>query len=293
MAQGIKKTSIKSLSARRTIMHGELKQLGMLLTNKRVIVCMTIVIAFTFMGIIGPYFSVDPFDFVGYMYEPPSLHHPLGTDIFGRDILAQLLYGIRNSLMVGVIAGALSLLIALVLGGISGYTRGLLGEILNSIINIFLVIPTVPLLILLSALVEKRSLLLVALFIGLVTGWPGSARAIRAQVMSLREKEFVNLAIITGKKSRHIIFGEIFSNMVTYIFLQFCGCFANAILAEAGISLLGLGPVDVPTLGMMLHWAIMSGALLLGVWWWFLPPGIVLVVICAALYTIAGTEVQL
>jgi peptide/nickel transport system permease protein len=237
---------------------------------------------------IGPFFVADPLDFVGKMYEPPSWRCPLGTDAYGRDIFAQLVHGIRNTMIVGVIAGAVGLLIAITMGGFSGYIGGLAGESINALANIFLVIPAVPLLIVLSALVKQRSLLLVALFIAIITSWPGVTRAIRAQVMSLREKEFVNLARITGKRSRQIIFGEIFSNMMSYISLQFCGAFASAILTEAGLSLLGLGPTTVVTLGMMIHWSILNETQMLGIWWWFIPPGLVLTLLSAALYTISS-----
>lgn len=260
-----------------------------LLQNKKFAACSVITLALVLLGLIGPYFTYDPLDYVGRMYEPPSLKHLCGTDIFGRDIFAQLVYGLRNSLLVGVLAGAFSLIIAMAIGGISGYVHGLIGEAFNALINIFLVLPTIPLLIFFSALIRMRSIVLVALFIAFISGWPGSARALRAMVLSLREKEFINLAIITGKKTRHIIFGEIFSNMIAYIFLQFCGACASAILAEAGISLLGLGPTDVPTLGMMLHWAMKSLSLQIGVWWWFFPPGLVLVLLIACLYTMSST----
>jgi peptide/nickel transport system permease protein len=222
------------------------------------------------------------------MCEAPSWAHLLGTDVYGRDIFSQLLYGIRNTMLVGVIAGTIGLLIAIVLGGFSGYIGGLAGESINALANIFLVIPAVPLLIVFSALVKQRSLFLVAIFIAIITSWPGTTRAIRAQVMSLREKEFVNLARITGKKAPQIVFGEIFSNMISYISLQFCGAFASAIITEAGLSLLGLGPTTVVTLGMMLHWAIASLAQQLGIWWWLVPPGLVLTMLSAALYTISS-----
>jgi len=258
-----------------------------LFRNKKIAVCSIIVLIFAFIGIFGPFFVVDPMEFSGYPLEPPSLAHPLGTDIFGRDLFSWLVYGIRNSMIVGAIAGGISLLIAITMGGLSGYLRGLVGEFFNAIINIFLVIPVVPLLIILSTLAKERSLLLVALFIGCVTAWPGAARAIRAQVLSLREKEFINLAMLTGKGSKSIIFGEIFPNMISYILLQFCGAFANAMVAEAGISLIGLGPANIPTLGMMLHWSIRSLTILLGIWWWFVPPGVALIILSGALYTIS------
>jgi peptide/nickel transport system permease protein len=266
-----------------------LSSLRILLSNRRFTVCGIMVVGFALVGIIGPFFTVNPFKFVGGMNKPPSWDHPLGTDLLGRDLFSQLLYGIRNSMLVGVIAGGISLLIAVALGGLSGYMRGLFGESINAFINIFLVIPTIPLLILLSAVIVQRSLLLVSLFIGFVTGWPGSARAIRAQVLDVRDKEYLNLAVITGKKSPSIIFGEVLPNMVAYIFLQFCGAFASAMLAEAGISLLGLGPADVSTLGMMLHWAIMNESMIMKIWWWFLPPGLVLIMISSCLYTMSSS----
>lgn len=260
----------------------------LLLKSKKLFISVVIVLLFTLIGIFGPFFVVDPLEFVGAMYEPPSWIHPLGTDVYGRDVFAQLVHGIHNTIIVGAIAGAVGLLIAIIMGGFSGYIGGLAGESINALANVFLVLPSVPLLIVLSALVKQRSLFLVAIFIAIITSWPGVTRAIRAQVMSLREKEFVNLARITGKKGRQIIFGEIFSNMVAYISLQFCGAFASAILTEAGLSLLGLGPNTVVTLGMMLHWSIVSETQMLGIWWWFIPPGLVLTVLSAALYTISS-----
>jgi peptide/nickel transport system permease protein len=259
-----------------------------LLKSKKLLVSVVTVVLFTLLGIFGPFFVVDPLEYTGTMYEAPSWAHLLGTDVYGRDIFSQLLYGIRNTMLVGVIAGTIGLLIAIVLGGFSGYIGGLAGESINALANIFLVIPAVPLLIVFSALVKQRSLFLVAIFIAIITSWPGTTRAIRAQVMSLREKEFVNLARITGKKAPQIVFGEIFSNMISYISLQFCGAFASAIITEAGLSLLGLGPTTVVTLGMMLHWAIASLAQQLGIWWWLVPPGLVLTVLSAALYTISS-----
>jgi peptide/nickel transport system permease protein len=260
----------------------------MLLKNKKFVACGIVVLVIAILAVVGPFFTLNPYDFTGRQYELPSLKHPLGTDVLGRDLFAQLLVGIQNSMKVGIIAGGISLLIAIAIGGFSGYTRGLAGESFNALINIFLVIPTIPLLILLSALMVERSLELVALFIGLITGWPGTARAIRAQVLSLRDKEFVNLAIVTGKKNVSIIFGEVFPIMTSYIFLQFCGAFASAMLAEAGISLLGLGPGNVATLGMMLHKAIMAQSLLIGIWWWFIPPGLVLVLLASCLFTMSS-----
>ena len=195
----------------------------------------------------------------------------------GRDVFAQLVHGTRYSLTVGFFAGLIGLLIGFTLGGLSGYI-GLMAvsESLNMLSNIFLIIPTVPLLIVLSSTLKIRSLLMVAMIIAL-TIWPGTARSLRSQILSLKERDFVNVARISGKSKLEIIFKELLPNMLSYVFISFCGMFGGAVMAEAGISLIGLGPTDIVTLGSMLHWSIANYALTNRVWWWFVPPGIVLI----------------
>ena len=231
---------------------------------------------------IGPYVTVDPYEFMTFRAEPPSDEHRLGTDTRGRDLLARLVVGIRESVLVGVVAGMLTLLIALVIGGLGGFIGGALDDILNLNSNVFLVIPTLPILIILSLLLEHRSIFLIAGIISL-TSWAGTARAMRAQVLSLRRRSFVNLARITGKGNLSILFKEILPNMLGYVFVTFCGTVGVAMIAEAGISLLGLGPSKTVTLGLMLHEALVTGALLAGRWWIFLPPGAMLTLFPAAL----------
>ncbi|MEM1580926.1 MAG: ABC transporter permease [candidate division WOR-3 bacterium] len=246
-----------------------------------------IIISIVIFGFVGPLFYPNPYAFVGRRYESPSSSFPLGTDILGRDILALLTVGVRNSLIVGFFAGGIGLLIAIALGVFGGYAGGLIDDVLNLLSNVFFVLPTVPLLIIISASVKHRSLLTVASFIA-VTIWPWAARQLRAQVLSLKERDFVNLARISGKGNVRIVLEEIIPNMLAYVFTSFCGIFAGAVMSEAGISMIGLGPTTEETLGMMLHWAIMSQAIHLGVWWWFIPPGVVLILFTGALFLLSS-----
>lgn len=262
-------------------------QMKLLARNTRFQVALGVVIFIIVVGIIGPYFVMDPNDYTGGMYEPPSWSHKLGTDSFGCDVWAELIYGIRNSLIVGSIAGLIGLVIAFVIGGLGGYIGGLFDDGLNLMSNIFLTLPLIPLLIILSALFEYRSLYLVAAIISCVI-WPGTARALRSQVLSLKGRNFVDLALISGKSASSILFREIFPNMLAYIFISFCSIIGGAIVAEAGISLIGLGPTTTVTLGLMLHWPIMNQAIHMGIWWWFVPPGIIIMLISGSVITIGS-----
>jgi len=257
-------------------------RMELLARNRGFQLCLGVVLFIVAVGVIGPYLTLDPTKRTGGRYEPPSSAHLLGTDVLGEDVLAQLVTGIRNSLMVGFLAGLMGLAIAFAVGGLSGFIGGTLDETVNTITNVFLVLPIIPILIILSASLAKRSLFTVAGFIGLII-WAGAARSLRSQVMSLKERNFVSLARISGKGTINIILKEIFPNMLSYVFISFCGMFGGAIMAEAGISLIGLGPTEISTLGSMLHWSIMMQAIHIGVWWWFIPPGIVLISFTGAL----------
>jgi len=262
-------------------------RMKLLAGNTRFQVSLGVVIFIIAVGIIGPYFTMNPEDYTGGRYESPSWSHKLGTDSFGCDVWAELIHGIRNSLIVGSIAGLIGLLIALVVGGFGGYIGGLFDDGLNLMTNIFLTLPIIPILIVLSVLFEYRSLYLVAAIISIIN-WPGIARAIRSQVLSLKQRNFVDLALISGKSGQSILFKEIFPNMLAYIFVSFCSMIGDAIITEAGISLIGLGPTTTVTLGSMLHWSIMNQAVNMEIWWWFIPPGIIIVLITGSIITIGS-----
>jgi peptide/nickel transport system permease protein len=149
--------------------------------------------------------------------------------------------------------------------------------------NIVLVIPTLAVLLIIAAYLEVRSILTECIFIGL-TSWPWAARAIRAQTFSLRTREFVDLARMSGMKSLKVIFTQIAPNMMSYLLLVFILQFGGAILTAATLDFIGLGPTNAVSLGLMMQYAVLWGALLLGIWWWFIPPGLAITAIVGALY---------
>jgi len=199
---------------------------------------------------------------------------PLGTDNFGRDVLTELVAATRVSLQIGFVAGTIATLIGLTLGLLAGYIGGWVDDIIMFITNLFTVIPGIVLLILISFSIgqEKRGAVTVAVVIGL-TAWVWTARAVRAQVVSLRNRDHVNLSKLSGHSIPHIILNDILPYIASYVVMAFILQISSGILAEAGLSILGLGPrtTEVPTLGLMMNWAMIYQAHILGKWWAYLP----------------------
>lgn len=254
------------------------------LRNKKLIFGAAIVLLMLLLAIIGPRFSdYGPNDYVGPPAEPPSSGFWFGTTTFGQDVFAQFVHGLRATFVVGVLGGGLAAIIGMVIGFTAGYRGGLVDELLNMITNIVLVIPTLAVLLVISAYLSARGVLVEALFIGL-TSWPWAARAIRAQTFSLRSREFVDLARLSGMSTRKIIFEEIAPNMSSYLFMTFILLFGGAILIAATLDFIGLGPTDGMSLGLMMNNAVLWSALQLGMWWWFIPPGLGIMAVVGALY---------
>ncbi len=199
---------------------------------------------------------------------------PLGTDNFGRDVMTQLVKAAGVSLLIGLVAGLIATLIGLTLGLVAGYVGGPVDDVVQFITNLFLVIPSFVLLILISFSIgqESRGAFVVATVIGL-TSWPWTARAVRAQVISLRNRDHVNLSKLSGHSIAHIILTDILPYVASYVVMALILQISSGILAEAGLSILGLGPrtTDVPTLGLMLNWAMIYQAHILEKWWAYLP----------------------
>jgi peptide/nickel transport system permease protein len=199
---------------------------------------------------------------------------PLGTDNFGRDVLTELVAATRVSLQIGFVAGIIATLIGLTLGLLAGYIGGLVDDVIMFITNLFTVIPTFVLLILISYSIgqERRGAVTVAVVIGL-TSWIWTTRAVRAQVVSLRNRDHVNLSKLSGHSIAHIIVADILPYIASYVVMALILQISLGILAEAGLSILGLGPrtTEVPTLGLMMQWAMIYQAQILGKWWAYLP----------------------
>ena len=199
---------------------------------------------------------------------------PLGTDNFGRDVLTELIRATGVSLQIGVVAGTIATLIGLILGLLAGYIGGLVDDVIMFITNLFTVIPGFVLLILLSFSIgqEKRGAVTIAVVIGF-TSWVWTARAVRSQVVSLRNRDHVNLSKLSGHSIVYIILTDILPYIASYVVMAFILQISSGILAEATLSILGLGPrtTEVPTLGLMMNWAMIYQAQILGKWWAYFP----------------------
>jgi peptide/nickel transport system permease protein len=198
----------------------------------------------------------------------------LGTDNFGRDVLTELIKATGVSLQIGLIAGTVATLIGLTLGLLAGYVGGFMDDFIMFITNLFTVIPSFVLLILISFSIgqDKRGAVIIAVVIGL-TSWVWTARAVRSQVVSLRNRDHVNLSKLSGHSIFHIILADILPYIASYVIMALILQISLGILAEAGLSILGLGPrtTEVPTLGLMMNWAMIYQAQILGKWWAYFP----------------------
>ncbi len=218
--------------------------------------------------------SVEQSDYVNISQVPNVRVLPLGTDNFGRDVLTELVSAIGISLLIGLVAGLIATSIGLILGLAAGYIGGLVDDVVMFFTNIFTVIPTFVLLILISFSIgqEQRGAVTIAVVIGF-TSWVWTARAVRAQVISLRNRDHVNLSKLSGHSTTRIILLSVLPYIASYVIMALILQISTAILAEAGLSILGLGPktTEVPTLGLMMNWAMIYQAQVLGKWWAFLP----------------------
>ncbi|WUJ70880.1 ABC transporter permease [Kribbella soli] len=204
----------------------------------------------------------------------PSADHWLGTTSSGVDVFAQFITGTRVSVFVGLVGGTISTFLAVLFGLVSGYHTGRTGAALTGFVNIFLVIPGLPLLLLIASYTRGRGgWAAVALIIGL-TSWAGGARVKRAQTLSLRNRDFVAAARYSGDKQSRVLFMEVVPHLAPVIASTFLFAVVGSIAAEAGLDFIGAGNTNTVSWGTMLYWAQSQGALQSGAWWWFLPPGL-------------------
>lgn len=218
--------------------------------------------------------TVHPSDYVNVGQVANVRILPFGTDNFGRDILTELVAATGVSLRIGFVAGIIATLIGLTLGLLAGYVGGLVDDIITFITNLFIVIPGFVLLILISFSIgqEQRGAFTIAVVIGF-TSWVWTARAVRSQVISLRNRDHVNLSKLSGHSLVHIILTDILPYIASYVVMALILQISSGILAEAGLSILGLGPrtTESPTLGLMMNWAMIYQAHILGKWWAYMP----------------------
>ncbi|WP_341975256.1 ABC transporter permease [Microbacterium sp. LTA6] len=265
---------------------GGRRRRGGLTMSGKLLAGIIIVGAIVLFGLFGPLFLGNPRDASFDALLPPSPEHPLGTTKLGYDVLSQIATGTQGSLFVGVVAGLVSLVLALVFGVLAGYFGGVLDEVLTLVTNIMLVIPGLPLVMVIAAYVQNteglgalaRSSLLVALVLG-ITGWAGSAVVLRGTARSLRTRDYVAASVVAGERPMRVIFVEILPNLVPLLAAQLIFGVIFAVLGEAGLSYLGLGPTGSITLGTVLNDAQTGQAVGSSAWWWFVPPGAIIALI--------------
>ncbi|WP_194201893.1 ABC transporter permease [Glycomyces albidus] len=228
-------------------------------------------------GLLGPLFVGDPRQIRDIGLTGPSAAFPLGTTQTGQDVLAQLAFATRGSLEIGLLVGLLATALSAFFGIYGAYKGRIVDEAFSLFTNVFLVIPGLPLVIVISGFVprESRGLWTIAVVLA-VTSWAGSARVLRAQTLSVRNRDYVAASQVSGERPWRVIVVEILPNLLPVIASQFVFAVIAAILGEAGLAFIGLGASNSSTLGTMLFYAQNGFALSLGAWWWFIPPGLVI-----------------
>lgn len=243
--------------------------------SAKLVVGIVLVVVIVMFGIIGPMFTQNPRSSGNAALQVPSSDHLLGTTKLGYDVLAQLAHGTQGSLLIGLVAGGIAVVLSIFFGILAGYLGGWKDEVLSLVTNIMLVIPGLPLVMVIATYFSTRSWFLVAFVLG-ITSWAGSAVVLRTQARSLRSRDYVYAAKVAGERSFRVILVEIMPNLLPLLAAQFLFAIIFAILGEAGLSYLGLGATDSITWGTILNDAQSGQALGTGAWWWFIPPGIMI-----------------
>ena len=224
-----------------------------------------------------------------FAYGPslkPSSGHLLGTDGSGRDVLAVMIYSTGPTLEMVLLSALVSTTLGVTAGLVSGYLRGLPDTLTRGVSDVMLGIPPFAMLILIAAILGRMSLVEMALIIALFS-WPLVARAVRSQVLSLREQPFVTISRLSNRSAPAIMAFELLPNLLAFIVATFVGAVSGALAIAIGVQLIGLGPIDTQTLGLALQNALSAGALSQGLWWWWLPPAAILILFFVGLFLVS------
>jgi peptide/nickel transport system permease protein len=250
-------------------------------------VLLAVLLAFS---VLGPFFtdvqnaeplSVSP-------EKPPSLRYPFGTDSQGRDLFSVMVAGTPLTLRIGLVAGFIGVFVGTVLAFVAAYYGGTVDAVIKAIIDISLTIPGLLVLIIVAVFLKQGLTVNQMALIVALLAWRWPARTIRAQVLTMRERAWVQVARMSGMSGYKIIFLEMMPNLMPFLAAALVGAVASAILASIGLEALGLGPADSPTLGMTIYWVIYYAALLHGYWWWWLPPIAIITILFVGLFNLAS-----
>jgi peptide/nickel transport system permease protein len=268
-----------SAPARSRVLGGLVRALG---SNRKALGGATVLAGFALVAIFAP--LIAPYDPHSLAFDPilgPSAKHLLGTTGNGQDIFSQLVWSTRESLLLAVAAGVLATLISVLIGVSAAYLGGVSDHVLNLFTDVFLVIPTLPLMIIIAAYAKSGGVGVLIVVI-VITSWSYGARQLRSQALSLRNREFLEAARVRGERSLYIIVFEVLPTMTSLIVAIFLGAALYAVLAAAGLQFIGLGDSNDLSWGTMLYWAEHGGALLAGSPLWVLAPGICIAVLGGA-----------
>jgi peptide/nickel transport system permease protein len=260
------------------------------LTYRQLSVGIVLIVGIVLLGLVGPIFVDVNGAKVGSATpdQGPSLEYPLGTDTVGRELLNVIVVGTPLTLSIGLIAGAIGLGVGMIFGFAAGYYGGVVDNVLRGAADVFLTVPGLLILVVLASStkgavdVQTEALVVSAL------AWMWPTRTIRSQVLTMRERGYIQVARFSGMSGPKIIMHEMMPNLLPYLAASFVGAVAAAILASIGLEALGLGPQNEPTLGMTIYWALYYSTVMRGIVWWWLPPILVIVLIFVGLFMIAA-----
>jgi len=278
--------------ARRRALPGVPLWLSLLLRNPKSCIGLVVLGAMIVVAIFAPLIATHDPTAMSLLdaKQSPSLHHFFGTTDQGTDVFSQVVLGTRNSLFLGAAAAGLATVLAASLGILAAYSGGWIDDIINFATNVFLVIPTIPLLIVASAYLKNRGSSSLILILGL-TLWAFEARILRGQALTLRNRDFILAAKVAGEPTWRIVLFELMPNMISRIAAAFVLVFYVSILTAAGLEFLGLGDLSAQSWGVTLYWAQVNSTVLQGEWWPFLFPGLALALTVVALVLIlAGLD---
>jgi len=260
--------------------------LGYLRRNKSLAIGLAIMLFLILFTVIG-FMTVNPkhaYPLSAAARKPPSLAYPLGTDFFGRDLLAAMVVGMWQTAAIGLVAGGLGTLIGTVLGFVSAYFGGWIDTIIKTICQILTPIPVLLIQVVVAGTLDKRSVtIMVMAFIIVVLGWMGTTLVVRSQVLTMKERQFVSVAKLSGVGPMGIIFKEIMPNLLPFIAAAFVVQVFQAVFAAFYLAVLGLGPLREPLLGNLIWSAQGQGAFFNGWWWWPIEPAVAMVLILGSL----------
>jgi peptide/nickel transport system permease protein len=257
--------------------------------NRLLVAGATLIAVVLLFGIVGGNFVSKARADVGAgrPSRPPSSEFLLGTDQQGRDVLANVTLGTPSTLKIGLIAGLIGVTFGTIVGVVSGYVGGALDASSRLVVDVLLTIPNLMVLVVITSMLSGVTVegmgVIIAAF-----AWMYPARTVRAQVLSIRERQYVQVARLNGMSAFKIVTRELLPNIMPIVAAAFVGTVAAAILASIGLSALGLGPQNEASLGLTIYWAIFYGALIRQLWWWFLPPIAITIVLFIGLFMISA-----